>query len=66
MVGRARRRAAEQGDTRPARVCRRRSAMETLAAAEPLAAIEVLVAAEAVAAAEHVVVQVNGLESATS
>ncbi|GAA2347626.1 DedA family protein [Dactylosporangium salmoneum] len=48
---------------KPVRICRR-SAMETLAAAEPLAAIEVMVAAEAVAAAEHVVVQVNGLESA--
>ncbi|HTJ38136.1 MAG TPA: DedA family protein [Dactylosporangium sp.] len=63
MVGKARRRAAEQGRP-PARICRRRTAMETLAAAEPMAAIEVLVAAEAVAAAEHVVVQVNGLESA--
>jgi len=50
---------------RPMRVCRRRTAMETLAAVEPLAAIEVMVAAEAVAAAESVVVQVNGLESAT-
>lgn len=50
---------------RAPRVCRRRSAMETLAAAEPLAAIEVLVAAEAVAAAESVVVEVNGLHSTT-
>ncbi|GAA3304987.1 hypothetical protein GCM10020218_105710 [Dactylosporangium vinaceum] len=49
---------------RPMRICRRRSAMETLAAVEPLAAIEVMVAAEAVAAAESVVVQVSGLESA--
>jgi membrane-associated protein len=49
---------------RPLRICRRRSAMETLAAVEPLAAIEVMAAAEAVAAAESVVVQVNGLESA--
>jgi membrane protein DedA with SNARE-associated domain len=64
LVGRARRRAAEEG--RPVRVCRRRTAMETLAAAEPLAAIEVMFAAEAAAAAEHVVVQVNGLENAPS
>ncbi|MGI5245015.1 DedA family protein [Dactylosporangium sp. CA-139066] len=63
IVSRARRRAAAEG--RPVRICRR-TAMETLAAAEPLAAIEVMVAAEAVAAAEHVVVQINGLESATS
>jgi membrane protein DedA with SNARE-associated domain len=45
------------------RICRRRTAVETLAAVEPMAAIEVLVAAEAVAAAESVVVQVNGLHS---
>ncbi|MEV8517562.1 VTT domain-containing protein [Dactylosporangium sp. NPDC051484] len=65
MVNKMRRRAAQTGAQRhPVRIRRRRTAMETLAAAEPLAAIEVLVAAEAVAAAESVVVQVNGLESA--
>ncbi|MFG2036515.1 DedA family protein [Dactylosporangium sp. NPDC048998] len=66
MVNKLRRRAAEAdgAQRRPVRICRRRTAMETLAAVEPLAAIEVLVAAEAVAAAESVVVQVNGLESA--
>jgi len=47
----------------PVRPCRRRTAMETLAAAEPMAAIEVMVAAEAVAAAESVVIKVNGLQA---
>ncbi|MER7006686.1 VTT domain-containing protein [Dactylosporangium sp. NPDC000555] len=66
MVNKLRRRTAEARAQRrhPVRICRRRTVMETLAAAEPLAAIEVLVAAEAVAAAESVVVRVNGLESA--
>ncbi|WP_432986202.1 DedA family protein [Dactylosporangium sp. CA-233914] len=64
LMGKLGKRVTAEPERRPARVCRRRSAMETLAAAEPLAAIEVLVAAEAVAAAESVVVRVNGLESA--